>query len=117
MTRSSDLVGEGLEAKPGAVVGGGLLGIAHPPLDVIKLEESPSLRLGTLVSVGRPYGSLARIMGCHLSPLTSEERLWGLVGTSCQALHLDLMSAGWTTLVLNLSQSKYPLSRLRKRCR
>ena len=73
MTRTSDLVGEGLEAKPGAVVGGGLLGIAHPPLDVIKLEESPSLRLGTLVSVGRPDGSLVRAR--HLSSLGSLEGL------------------------------------------
>ena len=49
---------------------GGLLGVADPPLDVVELEEPPAVRLGTLVGVGRPDGSLR-----HLALLSSED--WG----------------------------------------
>ena len=44
-------VGEGLEAEPGAVVGRGLLGVAHPPLDVVELEELARVRLGALWNI------------------------------------------------------------------
>ena len=41
-------VGERLEAQSGTVVGSGLLGVAHPPLDVVELQELAAVRLGTL---------------------------------------------------------------------
>ena len=44
-------VGERLEAQPGAVVGGGLLGVAHPPLDVVKLQELAAIGLRTLQAI------------------------------------------------------------------
>ena len=37
-----------LEPEPGAVVGRGLLRIAHPPLDVIEVQELPFLGFGAL---------------------------------------------------------------------
>ena len=52
------LISEGLEAEPGAVVGGGLLGVAHPPLHVVELEEPPAVGLGALVLVGGADRSL-----------------------------------------------------------
>ena len=36
------------EPEPGAVVGRGLLGVAHPPFDVIEVQEFPLLGFGTL---------------------------------------------------------------------
>ena len=33
------LVGKRLKAHPGAVERGGLLGVAHPPLDMVELQE------------------------------------------------------------------------------
>jgi len=37
-----------LEPEPGTIVGGGLLGVAHPPLDVVEVKELALLGFGTL---------------------------------------------------------------------
>ena len=42
------LVGERLEPELDAIEGGGLAGVADPPLDVVELQELAFLRLGTL---------------------------------------------------------------------
>ena len=45
------LVGHRLKAQPSTVVGGGLLGIAHPPLDMVEVQKLSFFRLGPLKQV------------------------------------------------------------------
>ena len=42
------LVGERLEPELDAIEGGGLAGVADPPLDVVELQELAFLRFGSL---------------------------------------------------------------------
>ena len=41
-------VGKVLESHPGAVEGGGLFGVAHPPLNVVEAEEFALFGFGAL---------------------------------------------------------------------